>query len=66
MKRTDAISLEWCEKHKEWWVMNCPDCMAETVEKDTLRKIEKDYYESSLDNILITGEQWRQLWGELK
>ncbi len=32
MKATDGFSLTWCEKHKNWWVTNCPDCMVDSNE----------------------------------
>jgi len=35
MEPTDTISLHWCERHEQWWVTNCPECMAETVERET-------------------------------
>lgn len=39
MKPKDDIRLSWCKKHQQWWVMNCPDCMADSVEKDTIEAL---------------------------
>lgn len=35
MKKSNEIKLNWCGKHRQYWVINCPDCMADTVETDT-------------------------------
>ena len=29
MEAKDSFTLSWCEKHKNWWVTNCPDCMVD-------------------------------------
>ncbi len=34
----DTFSLSWCEKHKNWWVTNCPDCMVDSNEEDIKRQ----------------------------
>ncbi len=28
------ITISWCEKHENWWVTNCPDCMVDANEED--------------------------------
>jgi len=38
------IKLSWCEKHEYWWVTNCPDCMADDVERDTRTKMIAEGY----------------------
>ena len=34
MEAKQSITLNWCEKHKNWWVTNCPDCMLDANEED--------------------------------
>ncbi len=34
MKAEDSFTLSWCEKHRNWWVTNCPDCMVDSNEPD--------------------------------
>ena len=33
MKAEDSFTLTWCNKHKNWWVTNCPDCMVDSNEE---------------------------------
>ena len=33
------IQLTYCEKHSQWWVNNCPDCMADDTESETLKQV---------------------------
>ncbi len=33
MNVTDSFLLNWCGKHKNWWVTNCPDCMVDSNEE---------------------------------
>jgi hypothetical protein len=40
MNLPDDIRLKYCKKHKEWWVNNCPDCMAESVDEEWIKKLE--------------------------
>lgn len=30
----DDIILSWCSKHTQWWVNNCPDCMADSLTEE--------------------------------
>lgn len=41
MAVTDDMKLTWCKKHQQWWVQNCPECMAEDIQAELalLRKI---------------------------
>jgi len=34
MEAKDSFSLIWCEKHKNWYQYNCPDCMVDANEAD--------------------------------
>ncbi len=33
----DEITLTWCEKHQNWGVTNCPDCMVDSNEESIKR-----------------------------
>ena len=35
----DVIRLSYCKKHKQYFVMNCPECMAEDAERNMLMKL---------------------------
>ncbi len=37
MEAKDTFTLTWCEKHKNWWVTDCPDCMVDSNEESIKR-----------------------------
>jgi len=39
------ITITWCEKHKNWWVTNCPDCMIDANEESIKREGRKEVIE---------------------
>ncbi len=39
MEAKNNITLTWCEKHKNWWVTNCPDCMVDNNEESIKREV---------------------------
>ncbi len=34
MRTLDSVTLNWCNKHQNWWVTNCPDCTIDSNEND--------------------------------
>ncbi len=32
----DLIKISYCRKHQEYWVQNCPDCMADDAEREAI------------------------------
>ena len=34
----DVLKISWCREHKEYWVMNCPECMAEDTLVEGIEK----------------------------
>ncbi|MFH1231240.1 MAG: hypothetical protein V1709_07055 [Planctomycetota bacterium] len=38
MENKFDITLYWCNKHKNWWVTNCPDCMIDANEESIKRE----------------------------
>ncbi len=61
MEAKDTFSLTWCEKHKNWWVTNCPDCMVDANEEDIRRAAiwEVVEWENNTFNKSITLNQMR-------
>ena len=43
MEAKNSITLTWCEKHTNWWVTNCPDCMLdaneESIKREAIREV---------------------------
>ena len=33
-----SIALDWCEKHQNWYVRNCPDCYLDINEESIKRE----------------------------
>jgi len=72
MKVEYPITLSWCDKHNNWWITNCPDCMVDSNEEYIKRQgrkevvewfIEKGYIiPSSIDEDSPIGSQLKQ-WG---
>ena len=72
------ISVTWCKKHSNWWVINCPDCMVddneESIKRVGMKKVAKwiienstMYYSSSPKELLfVEKDGWQQKlrdWG---
>ena len=52
MGAKDSFTLQWCAKHNNWWVTNCPDCMVDSNEpeiKEAGRQEVVDYIEEQND-----------------
>ena len=53
MEAKDSFSLTWCEKHKNWYQYNCPDCMVDANEADIKREGIKEVVDWVLANAII-------------
>jgi len=49
----NSFTLTWCEKHKNWWVTNCPDCMVDANEESIKREGRGEMLEA------LKKEGWR-------
>ena len=45
MEAKYTFSLTWCERHKNWWVTNCPDCMVDSNEESIKREGRREVVE---------------------
>lgn len=50
------ITLYWCEEHKQWWAVNCPDCMADTVEQEMKARTARSLIEEIEGKGFLTAE----------
>ena len=61
MEAKNSITLYWCGKHKNWFVLNCPDCMLDANEADIKREGIKEVVEW-IEH--VRGREWDhgELW----
>ena len=61
MKLKNSFTLSWCEKHKNWWVTNCPDCMVDVneadIKKDGIREVVDE-----LEEIFHSAKSEKEVW----
>jgi hypothetical protein len=47
--RMEIIKLSYCIKHKEYFVRDCPNCLADDVEAETLKRV-REWLETHHNN----------------
>ena len=64
MEAKDEFTISWCEKHKQHWVQNCPDCMAEDCLEEgrkaginlVWKELQNLGYQRVLDDIVLRSK----------
>ena len=52
MEARYSFTVSWCNKHKNWWITNCPDCMVDSNEAEIKKAGRKEVVEF-VDDLII-------------
>ena len=71
MEAKDSFTLSWCEKHKCWWVSDCPECMVDSNEQELIQKGRQDVVDmvekgtlrmnTNMYGISLSKEAWEHI-----
>lgn len=61
MEAKKSFSLSWCERHQNWWVTNCPDCMVNSNEESIKQEGRREVVEWAKDHYWDTLEPQKAL-----
>ena len=60
MEARYTFTVSWCNKHKNWWITNCPDCMVDSNEESIKQAGRREVVEWV--NININTDSRRDEW----